>query len=164
MLKAHPAPNPTISFYILYHSLISPVHPSSLDTPPVWARALLSTFSGVRVSAAILLTMPTSSSPSFSFGGRGISRDPTHCARTLFVPGPGSYTAQGSTGRQLDSRHKSAAMSRFPVTDRAQASKVFAGTATLDFVCSQHIPRMLLVLREIWKENALIFQAGTWLL
>ena len=26
MLKVHPAPNPTISFYILYHSLISPAH------------------------------------------------------------------------------------------------------------------------------------------
>lgn len=81
--------------------------------------------------------MQSTSSPSFSFGGRGVSRDPIHCAKTLFVPGPGSYSAQGSTGTQLDSRHKSAAKSKFPVTDRTQAAKVFAGTATLDFVCSQ---------------------------
>lgn len=76
-----------------------------------------------------------SSSPSFSFGGRGVSRDPIRPKQTA-SPGPGTYSAEASTGKQLDSRHKSATMSKFPVTDRMQASKVFAGTATLEFVCS----------------------------
>jgi len=95
--------------------------------------------------SVIIVAREMSSSPSFSFGGRGVSRDPIRCAKTLFVPGPGAYSARGSTGRQLNSRHKSAAISKFPVTDRSQASRVFAGTATLDFVCSQY-PSVLLPL------------------
>ena len=75
------------------------------------------------------------SSPSFSFGGRGVSRDPIRANQSR-GPGPGTYSTEAATGRQLDSRHKSATMSKFPVTDRVQASKAFAGTATLDFVCS----------------------------
>lgn len=36
----------------------------------------------------------------------------------------------------IDSRRVTAAMSKFPVSDRDKAAKVFAGTPTLEFICS----------------------------
>jgi hypothetical protein len=74
--------------------------------------------------------------PAFSFGGKGVSRDPADRIKTQFVPGPGAYNNEQSLGSQQDSRRATATISRFPVADRDAAAKVFAGTPTLEFVCS----------------------------
>ena len=75
--------------------------------------------------------------PSFSFGGRGVSRDPSQTAKSAVnVPGPGTYSVEASTGKQLDSRKTTQPKPAFPVSTRSQANKVFAGTPTQEFVCS----------------------------
>ncbi|KAJ8608739.1 hypothetical protein CTAYLR_007801 [Chrysophaeum taylorii] len=78
-----------------------------------------------------------SSAPRFSFGGRGVTRGPTALSpKDQLVPGPGSYKLETATGKQANSRRESTPQAKFPVTNRAQAAKVYSGNATLDFVCS----------------------------
>lgn len=50
------------------------------------------------------------------------------------MPGPGTYEWKEGTCR--DSRRASLTSGKFSSTNRAQAAKVFAGNATLEFVCS----------------------------
>lgn len=77
-------------------------------------------------------------SPAYSFGGRGIRRDldSDGFAKLEPTPGPGSYILERSTGKQCNSRRITLPQTKFPVSSRAQAAKVFAGTTTLGFVCS----------------------------
>ena len=60
--------------------------------------------------------------PSFSFGGKGVSRAPAK--KELDVPGPGGYSHTVALQRQVQSSKQTAATIRFGTATRDKQAKV----------------------------------------